>query len=93
MVKNGGLDEAKRVMKRDLPSDIPMMKAIGLSPLIAYLRGDHSLESALEIAKRDTRRFAKRQYTWFRGQAKDWPIVMNVHEKETFCNNLPNNID
>jgi len=93
MVKNGGLDEAKRVMKRDLPSDIPMMKAIGLSPLIAYLRGDHSLESALETAKRDTRRFAKRQYTWFRGQAKDWPIVTNVHQKETFCNNLPDNID
>jgi len=72
MVENGGLEEAENVLKLGLPSDVPMMKAIGLPPLLKYLRGEISYDEALSGAQRDTRRFAKRQFTWFRGQIRGW---------------------
>lgn len=78
MMESGGMDEIKRVAERKLSPDLPMMKAIGLPPFLRYLRGELSLEQALFEAKRDTRRFAKRQFTWFRGQSEGWACVENV---------------
>lgn len=72
MAENGGLDEAKMVADRGLASDLPMMKAIGLPPLLSYLKGEISYETALFEAKRDTRRFAKRQFTWWRSHSEGW---------------------
>lgn len=72
MVESGGLEEAKRVSELGLPTNVPMMKAIGLPPLLKYLRGEISYDAAIFEAKRDTRRFAKRQFTWFRGQIRGW---------------------
>ncbi len=72
MMDNGGIEEVRRVAERGLAADLPMMKAIGLPPLLDYIRGETPFDAALEISKRDTRRFAKRQFTWFRGQSKGW---------------------
>jgi len=84
MVDNGGLEEAKYVMGLDVPETLPMMKAIGLPPLLQYLRGDASLEASLEQSQQDTRRFAKRQMTWFRNQTSDWPKLTNEADKTQF---------
>jgi len=75
MIREGGLAEAKRIFKLDLAPDLPAMKAIGLRELAAYLNGETSLDEAIELAMRQTRRFAKRQYTWLRGQMPDWERV------------------
>lgn len=75
MMDMGGMDEIRGVADRNLTADLPMMKAIGLPPLLTHLRGDLSLEEALFQAKRDTRRFAKRQFTWFRGNNAGWDCV------------------
>ena len=75
MIREGGLVEAKRVLKLDLAPDLPAMKAIGLRELAAHLNGDLSLDEAIELAMRQTRRFAKRQYTWLRGQMPDWERI------------------
>ena len=92
MVQNGGLDEAKRVFLQDYDPTLPMMKAIGLQQFFPYLRGEADLQDCVELAKRDTRRFAKRQFTWFRGQAPYWtPIADNV-QKSDFEANLPSKI-
>jgi len=72
MIKNGGLAEARAIGKLELASDLPAMKAIGLRELNAHLDGEISLDEAIEQAKRQTRRFAKRQYTWLRGHMRDW---------------------
>ncbi len=48
------------------------MKALGVRPLLDHLAGEITLGEAAETAKRDTRRYAKRQLTWFRHQAADW---------------------
>ena len=52
------------------------MKALGVPPLIAYLRGETDLHTAVETAKRDSRRYAKRQLTWFRNQTASWPRIV-----------------
>ena len=52
---------------------LPAMKAHGVPWLIRHLNGEISLEEAAAGAIMDTRRYAKRQLTWFRNQMKDWP--------------------
>jgi tRNA dimethylallyltransferase len=51
------------------------MKAHGVPWLIRHLHGETSLDEAAERAKADTRRYAKRQFTWFRNQLPDWEWV------------------
>ena len=92
MVDGGGLDEAKRVFARHYDPALPMMKAIGLQQFFPYLRGEESLDACIELAKRDTRRFAKRQFTWFRGQAADWTSIANNAQKRDFEVNIPDKI-
>ena len=68
MMKAGGLDEVRALYARGLSVDLPVMKAIGVSQFADYMTGDIDLDDSMALAKRDSRRFAKRQYTWFRGQ-------------------------
>ena len=89
MIEGGGLDEAKAVFSKAYDATLPMMKAIGLKQFFPYLRSEVSLEECVEIAKRDTRRFAKRQFTWFRGQAKDWCHIHDNAQKTVFEANIP----
>ena len=84
MVENGGLSEAKAVYNKGYDLSLPMMKAIGLQQFIPYLRGEVELAESIEHAKRDTRRFAKRQFTWFRGQASNWHQITNSAQKRAF---------
>lgn len=80
MVEHGGLDEAKHVFEvYGQEANYPMLKAIGLSHLLRHLAGEWSLGDAVRLAKRDTRRFAKRQMTWFRNQCSDWQHAEVLH--------------
>ena len=88
MIENGGLAEAKAVYAKGYDSTLPMMKAIGLQQFFPYLRGEVELSESVELAKRDTRRFAKRQFTWFRGQATDWTSITNNAQKSAFEANI-----
>lgn len=72
MLKGGALDEVRAMVARRLDPNLPAMKAHGVPALMAHLRGEISLDAAAEIGKRDTRRYAKRQHTWIRGQMADW---------------------
>ena len=57
---------------RRLPDTLPAMKAHGVPWLRRHFRGEISLEQAAEGAVMDTRRYAKRQVTWFRNQMPGW---------------------
>jgi tRNA dimethylallyltransferase len=72
MLKAGALDEARRLAGRRLDPSLPAMKAHGVPWLIRHLDGEISLAEAAAGAVMDTRRYAKRQLTWFRNQMKDW---------------------
>ena len=84
MARSGGFDEARAMAARGLDPMLPAMKAIGLRELMAIETGEISEAEGLETAKRETRRFAKRQYTWFRGQAPDWPKAETQLDFERF---------
>lgn len=75
MVQDGALAEVDELMARQLDPALPAMKAVGVRELAAYLRGEASLDEALDAAQRETRRYAKRQLTWMRGQMADWPRI------------------
>jgi tRNA dimethylallyltransferase len=68
MIAAGGIEEARVLMNRGLPPDLPAMKGVGVPELMRHLRGEITLEEAVAAAQRATRRYAKRQMTWFRHQ-------------------------
>jgi tRNA dimethylallyltransferase len=68
MVAAGGLDEAAALLARGLAADLPAMKAVGLPELFHHLRGEIDLAAAIAAGQQATRRYAKRQFTWFRHQ-------------------------
>jgi tRNA dimethylallyltransferase len=72
MVHHGGLAEVEALLALGLDDDLPAMKAIGVRELGAHLKGDISLDEAAAAIKTETRRYAKRQMTWFRNQMADW---------------------
>ena len=73
MVAQGALEEAAMLLARGLDPNLPAMKAVGLRELGRHLSGAVTLEAALDLARQETRRYAKRQLTWLRGQAAEWP--------------------
>jgi tRNA dimethylallyltransferase len=75
MLKAGALAEVRALAARKLDPALPAMKAHGVPWLIRHLAGEISLDAAAAGAVMDTRRYAKRQLTWFRNQMKDWPWV------------------
>lgn len=77
MLEAGALDEVRAFAARGLDPALPAMKAHGAPALMAHLRGEMSLSDAAAIGQRDTRRYAKRQFTWIAGQMPeaDWPRV------------------
>ncbi|MGE0742821.1 MAG: tRNA (adenosine(37)-N6)-dimethylallyltransferase MiaA [Hyphomonadaceae bacterium] len=75
MLAHGALDEVRAFAARNLDPALPAMKAHGAPALMAHLRGELSLSDAAEIGKRDTRRYAKRQFTWIGGQMPAWPRI------------------
>ncbi|MEL6726980.1 MAG: tRNA (adenosine(37)-N6)-dimethylallyltransferase MiaA [Pseudomonadota bacterium] len=78
MLMEGAMEEARGLESKNLPGDLPAMKAHGIPWLIAYLRGEISAELAAENAKRDTRRYAKRQFTWIGRQFPFWPRIPSL---------------
>jgi tRNA dimethylallyltransferase len=75
MLTAGALDEVRALGRRQLDPLLPAMKAHGVPWLLRHLNGEIALDEAAEGAIMDTRRYAKRQVTWFRNQMKDWPSV------------------
>lgn len=75
MLEQGALDEVRAFAARNLDPTLPATKAHGAPALSAYLRGEISLAAATEIGQRDTRRYAKRQFTWIANQMPGWPRV------------------
>ncbi len=74
MLDNGAKEEVTALLKRDLSDDCPIMRAIGVPEISAWLDGEINLEEAKTRAMAATRQYAKRQYTWFRNQCPDdWP--------------------
>jgi tRNA dimethylallyltransferase len=68
MMESGLLAEVKVLRDKGYGRDLPSMKALGYRELLAHLDGETSLDEAVELIKRNTRRYAKRQVTWFKSE-------------------------
>ena len=75
MLRAGALDEVAALAARQLDPALPAMRAHGVRHLIAHLEGRLSLDEARALAVRDTRRYAKRQFTWARHQMPEFAWV------------------
>lgn len=78
MVGAGAIEEVERLLARRLDPDLPVMRAIGVREIAAFLRGEIDREAMIAAGQQATRRYAKRQYTWFAHQPPaDWPRFSN----------------
>ncbi len=66
MFRAGWVDEVRRLLDTGYASDLPALSSLGYQAIVQHLRGEIALDHAIEQTKRDTRRFARRQYAWFR---------------------------
>lgn len=78
MMMQGAMAEAEALVTRKLDPELPAMKAHGMPWLAAFIRGEMDAETAANNAKRDTRRYAKRQFTWIGRQFPFWPRIPSV---------------
>lgn len=83
MIKNGALEEVEafntRIEKGDIKPNALLCNALGVKPLTAYLKGEFTKAEAIERAQGETRRYAKRQVTWFRHQVKENKNVAKIN--------------
>ncbi|WWM64359.1 tRNA (adenosine(37)-N6)-dimethylallyltransferase MiaA [Paenibacillus tundrae] len=86
MIEQGLVDEVKSLLDRGVARGHISMQGLGYKEIAAYLQGEVNWEAAVEWLKRDTRRFAKRQLSWFR-HMKDIEWV-DVTDTEHFAGNL-----
>lgn len=72
MIEKGLISEVEKIIKKGYSKNLNSLNTVGYKEIISYLSSEISLEKAIELIKRNTRRFAKRQLTWFR---KDKRII------------------
>jgi tRNA dimethylallyltransferase len=94
MLQQGALDEARALAARALDATLPAMKAHGAPALMRHLRGAITLDEAAGIGKRDTRRYAKRQFTWIANQMPAWTKIttMDLNERLQAASALIDNL-
>ncbi len=87
MLKAGALAEVEALTKRGLDPSLPVMKALGVPELAAFLAGEASREDAIAKAQQHTRNYAKRQMTWFRTQFRASETLSEKYS-ESFFNEI-----
>ncbi|MCW1381772.1 tRNA (adenosine(37)-N6)-dimethylallyltransferase MiaA [Novosphingobium sp. KCTC 2891] len=84
MWEAGALGEVEALLARGLDPDLPVMRAIGVPEIAAFLAGEMTREAAISAGQQATRRYAKRQYTWLRHQNPgDWPRIVYENSIDT----------
>ena len=74
MMERGAVDEVSALLARQLDPALPVMRAIGVREIAAWLRGEITRDAAIAAGQLATRQYAKRQYTWLRHQPPPaWP--------------------
>ena len=89
MFDGGAVEEVERLLAADLNPNLPILRAIGVPAIAAYLRGELSREEAIAAGQQATRRYAKRQYTWFAHQPPaEWPRFREALDARTMAHAL-----
>ena len=82
MVEAGAIDEVEALLRHRYAADLPIMKAVGVPEIGRLVRGEWSHDEAVSAGQQSTRRYAKRQYTWFRRRFAD-ALVLDEQYSES----------
>ena len=83
MIENGLVDEVKNILERGYQKKINALNTVGYKEIISYLGNEITIDRAVELIKRNTRRFAKRQMTWFRKDKRiNWLQINSQNDLE-----------
>ena len=82
MIDIGLLREVKKYYSKNLSLELPSMKAIGIKFFFEYLSGKRNLQDAISHTQQESRRYAKRQMTWFRNSFSYDTIYENLFEDD-----------
>jgi len=90
MINDGLVDEVKRLIDNGYNKNLVSMQGLGYKEIVEYLENEITLDEAVEKLKKQTRRFAKRQLTWFRHQSNGERLNLDVDNNpiETILNRL-----
>ncbi len=81
MIENGFVDEVKNILFKGYDKNLNSLNTVGYKEIIQYLDGDFYLDRAIELIKRNTRHYAKRQLTWFRKDKRiHWFDVSDINQ-------------
>lgn len=82
MIENGLINEVKSLLERGVDSKCTAMQGLGYKEMVEHLDGNKTLEEVIETIKRDSRRYAKRQLTWFRRDQRIFWVDALEDQKE-----------
>jgi len=89
MIERGLVDEVKKLKEKGFTRALVSMQGLGYKEIMGYLDGEYTLEEAIEKLKRETRRFAKRQLTWFRRNKQiKWFFIDEFANKHDLIENI-----
>ena len=89
MVEAGLIEEVKGLLDQGCPRNCVAMQSFGYKELIDYLDGKRTLDEAISLLKQNTRRFAKRQLTWFRNDPRiEWLDTSQFSSIDGIVDNL-----
>ena len=81
MIQNGLVDEVKNILSKGFFKNLNALNTVGYKEIISYLDKEITLERAVELIKRNTRRYAKRQMTWFRKDDRiNWTNINSIDD-------------
>ena len=93
MIRQGLVEEVKGLLDRGYSEDLVSMQGLGYKEIVSYLHGEYTLEEAVDIIKRDTRHFAKRQLTWFRREKEVIWLDISQCSHENIVSRILEDID
>lgn len=89
MIKDGLIDEVKELLNMGYSEDLVSFKGLGYKEVVQYIKGEYTYDEMIDILKRDTRRYAKRQLTWFRRfDFIKWFNISAYENHEKLINNI-----
>jgi tRNA dimethylallyltransferase len=89
MIENGFVDEVKSILNKGYNKNLNSLNTVGYKEIVQYLNGEISFEKAVELIKRNTRHYAKRQMTWFRKDKRIyWFDVNELTELDQFAEQI-----
>lgn len=84
MIENGLVDEVKNILEMGYSFQLNSLNTVGYKEIISFLNNELTLEKAIELIKRNTRRFAKRQLTWFKKDKRITWLKINSFDEISF---------